>query len=224
MDILSQFINDLKSLENNIYLTNINLEALVNNNTISEDLTNLISIPEVKDLVTLLTSKISELNSHLEPIAKQAHKETTKKQYHKSMEQYDRFIIDPVKPIIEDNSNKPVQLSFEDIMKENPIKPIKHRFKLEYTGVCPHCGYKLFLHHDRNDYDVLVCPNDNCEFYLENKHKVKIGEGEHLKVNKSNYKLRYTYRAFDFTLEDINKTLPYNIDSKVDLNSIRHSK
>lgn len=266
MEILSQFINDLKSLENNIYLTNINLDALVNNNTISEDLTNLIFIPEVKDLVTLLTSKLSELNSFLEPIAIQAHKETTKKQYHKSIEQYAKFIIDPVKPIIEDNSNKPIQLSFEDIIKENPIRPIKHRTELEYTDVCPycgapneyiydnnhrgqfmckackhtftmhphyhdeisircpHCGYKLFLHHDRNDYDVLVCPNDNCKFYLENKHKVKVGDGEHLKVNKSNYKLRYTYRAFNFTLEDINKTLPYNIDSKVDLNSIRHSK
>ncbi len=34
MDISSQFINDLKLLENNIYLININFEALINNDTI----------------------------------------------------------------------------------------------------------------------------------------------------------------------------------------------
>ena len=266
MEILSQLINDLKTLENNIYLTNINLEALVNNNTISEDLTSLISTPEVKELVTLITSKISELNSYIEPIAEQAHKETFKKQYHNSMEQYAKFIIDPVKPIIENKINKPKQLSFEKLNNEISIKPISRKVPLEYKDVCPCCGapneyiydnnhkgqflckvckhtfsihphyhdeisircpyceHKLFHHHDRLNYNVLVCPNDNCKFYIENKRKIEKSEGEHLKINKINYKLRYTYRAFNFTLDDINKVLPYNIDSKINLNSIRHSK
>ena len=93
----------------------------------------------------------------LEPIAIQAHKETTKKQYHKSIEQYAKFIIDPVKPIIEDNSNKPIQLSFEDIIKENPIRPIKHRTELEYTDVCPYCGAPNEYIYDNNHRGQFMC-------------------------------------------------------------------
>lgn len=266
MEIISQFVNDLKSLEKNIYLTNVNLEALTNNNTFSEALTSLIYNPDIKELVTLLLSKLSELNSLLEPIATLAKKEAVKKHHHNSMEQYAKFIIDPIKPIIKYNANNTIQLSFEDLNKNNNIKSIKRRVPLEYTGLCPHCGApneyiydnnhkgqylckaclhtfsmhphyhdeislhcphcgnKLSLHHERNQYDVFTCENDNCKFYLENKRLIKSGKGEHLKVNKLNYKLKYTYRAFNFTLDDINNDIPYTINSKVNLNTIRHSK
>ena len=49
------------------------------------------------------------------------------------------------------NTNKPVQLSFDEISYH-----------------CSHCSHKLSLHHECGNYDVLVCNNDNCKFYIIN--------------------------------------------------------
>ena len=88
---------------------------------------------------------------------------------------------------------------------------------------CPHCGYKLELHHERSSYDVYICQNDNCKFYLKNKKLVDSGEGEHFRVNVINHKLRYTYRDFAIELEKLKQEKKYNISSKIDLNKIHHS-
>lgn len=265
MEIISHFVGDLKTLETCIFLNSTYLEALIHNNTVSEELTDLLSNPEVKDLVTLLTSKIELLNYYLEPLAKKAKDETYKHCHSKSMEPYAKYIIDPKEPIIGDIDDKP-SFNYEELIKSNPISPIKHRKPLTYEGECPYCSApnqfiydnnhrgqfrckvcsqtfsihstysdeisircpyctnKLFLHHERPQYNVWVCSNDKCPYYLDNLKAVKTGEREDLKVNKSTYKVRYTYRAFNFTLDDINKSKDYPITSKINLSSIRHSQ
>ena len=100
---------------------------------------------------------------------------------------------------------------------------IHPRYYEEITHHCPHCSYKLFLHHDRLNYDVLVCQNDNCSFYLKNKKLKEANEAEHLKTNSGWFKLRYTFRLFDFKLSDIKEKSKLNIQSLVNLCKIRHS-
>lgn len=92
--------------------------------------------------------------------------------------------------------------------------------------MCPHCNCKLSTHHKRNSYNVLVCPNDNCSFYIKNKKKLNNNDYEDLKTNSGGFKLRYTFRLFNFTFNDIKNDVNSNhyIESKINIDKIRHSK
>lgn len=94
----------------------------------------------------------------------------------------------------------------------------------EITHHCPHCECKLDIHHNRADYDVLVCNNKKCPFYLKNKKLLKSNKAYHLKTNTNCYKLKYHFRLFDFNLAEIRENLPFFINSKIDLDKIHHSK
>jgi|LGOV01.1.fsa_nt_gb transposase-like protein len=94
----------------------------------------------------------------------------------------------------------------------------------EITHHCPHCERKLEVAHDRADYDVLKCHNDQCSFYLKNKKLLNTGETKRLKINQHQYKLRYHFRLFDFNIAEIKANLPFSIHSKVDLSKIHHSQ
>jgi transposase-like protein/ssDNA-binding Zn-finger/Zn-ribbon topoisomerase 1 len=101
------------------------------------------------------------------------------------------------------------------------LKPTYHD---EIVHRCPHCEYKLTVKRERLNYDVLVCLNTNCSFYLNNRSLVKAGEGKHLSVGNNLYKLRYYFRLFNFDLTDIKNKLPFTINSKINLDKIHHSK
>lgn len=101
------------------------------------------------------------------------------------------------------------------------IKPTYHD---EIIHKCPHCKYKLSLHHERENYDVLICSNHECSFYLKNKGLVDKGEGDHLLTSSNWHKLKYTFRLFNFDLSLIKAKLPLNINSKIDLGKIYHSQ
>ena len=101
------------------------------------------------------------------------------------------------------------------------LKPTYHD---EIVHRCPHCEQKLMLQHERKHYETLLCQNDHCPFYLENKRALKQGDLSKLKTLNHNIKLRYTFRLFNFDLEDIKHELPLHIDSKIDLANIHHSK
>ena len=180
--------------------------------------------PIIKDLINNLSSSISELNTFLEPLSKEV-KHSSNKRCVKEQIPYASFKIDKP-PITIDNTNKPVQLSFEDIIKNNYIKPIKRRKPLNYTDVCPHCNCKLFTHHKRNTYNVLVCSNNNCSFYIKNKKKLNNNDYEDLKTNSGGFKLRYTFRLFNFTFNEIKNDVnsSHYIESKINIDKIHHSK
>lgn len=268
MEIISQFIINLNTLSNNIFLINSNLEPLNIKGSLSNKLIELINNPEVSELISLLINKSKELNDLLHPISIESKQATLKHHYPLKETPYAKFKIDEP-PIVKDNTNKPIQLSFEDILSNKQIKPVNRRTPLKYTDCCPncgapneyiysnikgekqykckcckntftihphyhdeishhcpHCGNKLVLHHERNNYDVLVCQNDNCSFYLANKKLVDNNEGDHLKTYTNWYKLRYTFRLFNFSYNEIktNAESECNINTKIDLNSIHHSK
>lgn len=268
MEIISQLIKNLNNLSQNIYFIITNLEPLNIKDEVSKDLTTLISNPEINELLNDIINKTTSLNDFLSPIATESKKETYKHHYPLKETPYAKFKIDEP-PIVKDNTEKLVQLSFEDIIKDNHIKPIKRREPLDYTDCChhcgapneyiysnskksnqfmckccqntfkihhhyhneishhcPHCGYKLFLHHNRENYDVLVCSHDNCKFYLANKKLKDDNQAEHLKTYTNWYKLRYTFRLFNFNYKQIKDedNKDFNINSKIDLNQIHHSQ
>ncbi len=83
----------------------------------------------------------------------------------------------------------------------------------------------MSLHHERSNYNVLVCQNDNCPYYLNSKQLCENKQIDGLRTNSNRIKLRYTFRLFNFTYEDIkqNANDKFKFKSKIDLNNIHHS-
>ncbi len=111
MDIISQFIENLNNLAKNIFLVTTNLEPLNIKDDVSSSLSSLISNPEINDLISSINISIHSLNELISPIASIAEKEIKKKHYPIEQTPYASFIIDEP-PIIKENPNNPVQLSF----------------------------------------------------------------------------------------------------------------
>jgi putative transposase len=101
---------------------------------------------------------------------------------------------------------------------------LKHTYHDEITHRCPHCTYKLMLHHERRHYDVLQCHNDRCPYYIKRLEEVRQGKTEHLRTHTDRFKLRYTFRLFDFDLSSIKANIPFSISSRIDLSKIHHSQ
>lgn len=91
------------------------------------------------------------------------------------------------------------------------------------TIACPHCHSQLSIHHERSQYDVLVCQNKKCSFYLENKQKVKNNDFQDLLTSSGQLKLRYTYREFKFNLDTL-KASCESLDSTVNIAKIHFPK
>ena len=147
MNIVSQFIENLKSLSKKIFITTNNLEPLLLNDDVSSVLSSLISNKEITDLISSISNSINSLNVLISPITEEVQKEIKQKQYPLKQIPYASFIVDEP-PIIKNNndktiqksSDKPIQKSFEEITKDAPIKPVKRKVSLKYTDVCPYCG------------------------------------------------------------------------------------
>ena len=263
MESLSQFIESLKTLELNIFITNTNLEPLMINQYVPPHLEQLTKNPNINKYIDSINQQLIALNELISPIAKSAKEATYAKNLDRT-EPYANFIIDDA-PIVKEGHHK--QISFEELLVSSAkkIKPIKRQKPFDYTGTCihcgapnayvyshtktqlrckvclgtftirpnyhdeithhcPHCERKLELVHNRADYDVLKCHNDQCSFYLKNKKLLNAGSAEHLKVHKDAYKLRYHFRLFDFSIAEIKDKLPFSIHSKIDLGKIHHSQ
>jgi len=138
------------------------------------------------------------------------------------------------------------QLSFEDIINDKNISPVKRRNpdSFSFDGVCPfcgapkqytftvkttikedigiycpHCRRKLALHHDRNGYIVYVCMNHDCSYYKHNKEILESDDKDSLLTSSNQYRLRYHYRDFKFNMESLKK-VSQSLDSKFDISRI----
>ena len=80
---------------------------------------------------------------------------------------------------------------------------LKTTLSEEAAMFCPYCGNKLYPHHDQKGYVVYVCPNKKCSYYKENKRLFNEGKEEHLKTTSKQYRFRYHYRDFKFTLSSL---------------------
>ena len=87
----------------------------------------------------------------------------------------------------------------------------RHRNKAKYF--CPHCGYSLYLWKERRDVSIYKCDNDRCPSFLKNKAKLNFRERILAKIKSSQFKLRYQYREYHFTQEELSHSLPEERDS-----------
>lgn len=84
---------------------------------------------------------------------------------------------------------------------------------------CPYCKCKLERKHERSNYDVFICSNKKCSFYLDNKLALDSGEAEHLLTSSNQYNLHYHYRHFNFTLDSLKDSVASDV-TKVNLSKI----
>lgn len=138
MESLSQFIEILKTLELNIFITNTNLEPLIINQYVPSHLELLVKNPDVKKYIDIINDQLVAFNELLSPIAKLAKKSTLKGSFNKT-EPYASFIIDEPPIVKEGHYVKP---TFKEIMSSSAkaIKPVKRQTPFDYSGTCIHCG------------------------------------------------------------------------------------
>jgi putative transposase len=82
----------------------------------------------------------------------------------------------------------------------------RNRRKAKY--LCPHCGRPLFLWKERKEVSIYKCDYDRCPLYLANKAKLNLAEKILSLVKSSQFKLRYNFREYHFTNEELNHSSP----------------
>ena len=87
----------------------------------------------------------------------------------------------------------------------SPVHP-RHRNKAKYF--CPHCGHSLYLWKERKEVSIYKCDHDRCSYFLANKTKLNLAERLLAKVRSSQFKLRYQYRDYHFTQEELRHSAP----------------
>ncbi len=156
MESLAHFIESLKTLELNIYITNTHLEPLIINQYVPKSIEALAKNPDIKRYIEQITADLSTLNALLEPIANETKNVAKKTKAYPKIEPYASFAIDEEPIVKQDHYHKD---SFETIMTSSPkaIKPLKRRVPFEYKGNCP--VWKAYIYHniarDRFLYDAI---------------------------------------------------------------------
>lgn len=118
------------------------------------------------------------------------------------------------KDYLYDNTGKLTQFECKVcslIFSTNPNKNKDVIFK------CPHCNYQLNLIHQRNDFDVFRCKNNNCPYYLKNKSSLNVHDSHLYKQHPEKIKLRYIYRKFNIDFPTITKDYREFIKSPIDI-------
>ena len=89
---------------------------------------------------------------------------------------------------------------------------------------CPHCRYALDLRVQRKDFDVYVCRNNNCSYYINNKAALTFSDKQKFLKNPTLFKLHYVYRKFNIDFPTLSKDYREFIKSPVDLSRIYSSQ
>lgn len=89
---------------------------------------------------------------------------------------------------------------------------------------CPHCKYQLSLVHNREDFDVFRCQNNNCPYYLKNKSSLNVHDKKIYKEHPEKIKLRYIYRKFNIDLPSLQKDYREFIKSPIDISKAYSSQ
>ncbi|MFD1125401.1 DDE-type integrase/transposase/recombinase, partial [Lentilactobacillus raoultii] len=97
----------------------------------------------------------------------------------------------------------------------------KKRFAKELVLRCPDCQWKLELYKQRVGFKVWRCPNPQCPHRLTALAKLSPDEFRQYQQQPSQFKLRYTYREFEFNVRRLAEQSP--VQSRVDLSRIQAS-
>lgn len=82
---------------------------------------------------------------------------------------------------------------------------------------CPHCTHVLNHRVSREDFDVYVCKNSKCSYYLNNLASLTLSDKKKFEKNPTSFKLRYIYRKFNIDLPTLNKDYRDFIKSPIDI-------
>lgn len=95
----------------------------------------------------------------------------------------------------------------------------RHERKTKYW--CPHCNAALYIWKQRTLETIYKCPNNQCPAYLSAKGKLNPKEKILQKEKSSQFKLRYQYREYHFSTQQLQHCAPDA--SKVDIENIHFS-
>ncbi len=87
------------------------------------------------------------------------------------------------------------------------------RNKIDTKYFCPHCGYSLYLWKHRQEVSIYKCGNDNCPAYLSSKSTLNAKEKLLAKFKSSQFKLRYHFREYHFTNEQLSLSAPQKVST-----------
>ena len=73
---------------------------------------------------------------------------------------------------------------------------------------CPSCNSALYLWKHRHDCSLYKCPNDQCSTFINNLKKLNPLEKVLRKTKSSQFKLRYQYREYHFTNDQLKHSAP----------------
>lgn len=107
-------------------------------------------------------------------------------------------------------------LYFNDGKKRSQIKckvcsslsQIHPRYRKPAKFFCPYCQHPLFLWKQRKDVNIYKCDYDNCSHFLYNKKKLNFAEKLLRHSRYSQFKLRYQFREYLFTEEQLAHSTP----------------
>lgn len=89
------------------------------------------------------------------------------------------------------------------------LSQLHPRNHIKTKWLCHYCHHALFLWKRRKDCDIYKCDNDHCPCYLDNKAKLNNAEKILALLKPSQFKLRYQYREYHFTNEQLRVSSPY---------------
>lgn len=147
------------------------------------------------------------------------------------------------KQLIKDNNIKPIKRRKEitidvkcpccgapkDYLYDNTGKQIQFECKVcsyiftynsrnnDVTLRCPHCRYKLTLHHKRENYDVYKCNNYQCSYYLKNLNTLNKHDSKFYIEHPDKIKLHYFYRKFNIDFPTLQKDYRDFIKTPIDI-------
>lgn len=162
-------------------------------------------------------------------------KEAPKLDWRKLLVEYERKNDHPLKPVASKNPETKVPdtcicricgapsryLYFNDGKKRTQLKckvcsslsQTHPRLRRKTKYFCPHCGGSLYLWKKREDVSIYKCDKDKCPCFLKNKKKLNLVEKVLAKIKSSQFKLRYQYREYHFTNDELRHSAPEEKDS-----------
>jgi transposase-like protein len=94
----------------------------------------------------------------------------------------------------------------------SPANP-RHIYKSKYW--CPHCTSPLQIWKRRSNFDIYRCINDDCSHYIKAKEKLNFAEKIIFSVKPMQFKLRYHFREFHFSNEQLSLSSPQSPSSSL---------
>jgi|TARA_Y100000294_G_scaffold42566_1_gene38882 transposase-like protein len=89
--------------------------------------------------------------------------------------------------------------------------------------LCPHCQHPLFLWKQRKDVSIYKCDYDKCAHFETNKNKLNRLEKALRRTKSSQFKLRYQFREYHFTQEQLTHSAPKKLSLSSSIFNIRNS-